>query len=511
MTIGAQPFTPTKRIEICEPGVYADSNCLFVVTTDITNKGKGLRFEGKNYVVDLNGNTLTFNTEPYESPDPKEYHLYKPAFGVMLLGENAELRNGHIIQGKGRSKAARCIYIGCKGGRIHDTVTVITGGDMGKNVFAQWGGFNIELDHNYMVNNADAESDWYGAITLTYAGDNWDIHHNTIVGGHQGILVGGLRAKENVHVHHNYISHKRSRGQKAPEAIYIFASGCEIDNNEIVTIDGRGIEPVGGNNCWHHNIVDVRYTSKADRGFYPENRCYGFWARDRLCGGNRISDNLFVVGNEVLGDESSNSIGMMLCTSPGLPQLNAVVITGNRLFVRHSDKVRSAWGLSLTNVGDQVVFKNNYVWADTAAVVVDDRSKGAIIENNTFVKANNKWKEISSAHQTKDEGARHCLFRGNIIVPPPTATAAPAAPMTPAITRRINGFELHWPASREADVLGYYVYRDGKKVENRLKCTHFYVDVSADPAGRYTYSLSAVNTAGIEGPGCEAVSTETPK
>jgi hypothetical protein len=509
-SVFAQTEAGPRRIEVTEPGVYKDSDCLYVMTKDVTAKGKGFRFEGKNYVVDLGGNTLTFNTEPYKDPNEKEYWLYKPVFGVMMLGEKGELRNGRIVQGDGHDKDARCVYVGVKGGRIHDTTTVISGGDMAKNFFAQWGGADIELDHNYIVNHGEAEGNWYGAITLSEAGTPWDIHHNTIVGGHQGILVGGRRDRENIHIHHNFISHKRTPGQKVPEAIYIRANGCEIDHNEVVTIDGRGLEPTGENNNWHHNVVDIRYTMKAEGGFYPENRCYGYWARNP--NGNVISENLFVVNNEIIGDDTSSCIGVLLTTDPGreLPLRNCTV-TGNRFFIHHNDKSRPACGFSLQHVGDQVVIRDNFVWADTAGVEVDDRSKGAIIEGNTFVRGGVRWKETAPSYQSKGEGLQACTFKDNKVVDPPSDKVAPAAPTGLAITPRLNGYELHWDANKEPDALGYYVYRDGKRVEERLKCGRFYVDTSADPKGKYSYAISAVDTSNNEGPKCAAVSTEAAK
>jgi hypothetical protein len=90
---------------------------------------------------------------------------------------------------------------------------------------------------------------------------------------------------------------------------------------------------------------------------------------------------------------------------------------------------------------------------------------------------------------------------------PPADKDAPAAPKGLRTTGRINGWELHWDANAEDDVLGYYVYRDGKKVEDRLKCGRFYVDVEADPRKRYDYAISAVDLAGNESAKGETVST----
>ena len=501
------PKPEPTRIELAECGTYKDSDCLYVMTKDVVAKGTGFRFEGKNYVVDLGGHTLTFNTEPWKDPNEKEYWLNKVVFGVMLRGENGELRNGTILQGAGHDVDARCIFAGVKKGRIHDTTTVITGGDRGKNIFSQWAGSDIEVDHNYLVNGASAENGWYAALTLFEVGDGWDVHHNTIVGGHQGVLVSGLKPKEGVHVHHNYISNKRTLSQKVPEGIYIRAGGMEIDHNEIVTVDGRGLEPTGKDNYWHDNIVDVRYMSQAAGGFYPENRCYGYWERD--CSGNRIVNNLFFVNNEVVGDDTSNTVGVVITTSNATLRAKNTTITGNRFVIRHNDKARPAWGFELTRVeGDGIVIKDNWVWAATSGVNVDEASKGAVIEGNTFVKSGDAWQLATPAD---GEGVKNCTFKDNKVVAPPADKVAPAAPTGLVITRRFNGYELHWDANKEDDVLGYYVWRDGKRVEDRLKCGRFYVDVAADPKGTYSYEISASDLSGNEGPKSAPVSTATAK
>ncbi|HUV40136.1 MAG TPA: hypothetical protein VMY39_11000, partial [Planctomycetota bacterium] len=472
-----------RRIELTAPGEYTESDCLYVMTRDVVATGNAFSFTGKNVVVDLGGHTLTFNAEPYvpkfdAKASASHKYYFTPPYGVLLARGAAgiELRNGTIVQGAGADKKASCVFIQANGANIHDTTTVTAEAAQARNFFSVWGPSDLDLHHNYIVNRGSAEGGWYGAVSLTMTGTGNDIHHNTIVGGHQGILISAQGGPTKAHVHHNFIQHQRTRGQKAPQGIYIRASGCEIDHNQIVTVDGRGLEPTGGDNHWHHNVVDVRYTSRAGGGFYPENRCYGLWARDAGCDGNRITDNLFVVNNEVVGDDTSNTIGLLLCTSPGNPpQLNNVTVTGNRIFVRHNDRTRPAWGFSLANTGPNVVIRDNFIWADTAAVEVDDRARGAVIEGNTFVKTGEKWQEKVAAWQNKGDGLATCTFRDNKVIDPPVDKTPPAAPGGLAVTRRFNGFELHWNASAEPDVLGYYVYRDGVRVEDRLKCGTFYV------------------------------------
>jgi len=190
-------------------------------------------------------------------------------------------------------------------------------------------------------------------------------------------------------------------------------------------------------------------------------------------------------------------------TPPGdLPKLRSATVADNRFIVHHNDKARPAWGVSLANTGDEVVFKDNYVWSDTAGVHADARTADWRIEGNTFVKPNDAWRLKTGP------GADQCVFKDNRIVEPPADDEAPAAARGLTIIRRFNGYELHWDANAEDDILGYYVYRDGKRVEDRLKCGRFYVDSSADPKTRYTYAISAVDLAGNEGPKGQAVSTD---
>ncbi len=499
-----------RRIEVTEPGEYSGTNCMFFMTKDTTSEGTGFTFDGKNYVVDLGWHTLTFNTRPYEPVFPVDISagarlMFTPPWGVLLKGENVELRNGTVVQGPGQDSQARCVFVRATKVNIHDTTTVISGGDRGRNFYAKWAGAKVELHHNYLVNRAHAERGWYGAITLFEAGTDWDVHHNTICGGHQGILVGGRRDSEGVRVHHNWISHRRTRGQKVPQGIYIRASGCEIDHNEIVTVDGRGLEPTGENNHWHDNIVDIRYTSKASGGFYPENRCYGYWARNP--NGN-VVDNLFVVNNEVVGDRSSNAVGVLLVTDPGrdVPLRNCTV-SGNRLFISHHDKQCPAWGIMLGHVGDQVVVRNNSIWAKTSGVMVRDSAKGAVVENNTFYRTGDQWEMVSVWGGGTGAGVRNCTFKNNRTVDLEKDQAPPTAPRGLSVIRRINGYELHWEPNSEEDVLGYYVYRDGQRVEDRRKCGRFYIDTEAAPTEAHAYSVSAVDISGNEGPKCEPVST----
>ena len=176
-----------------------------------------------------------------------------------------------------------------------------------------------------------------------------------------------------------------------------------------------------------------------------------------------------------------------------------MTVTGNRIVVRHGDRSRPASGFSLRNTGGGVLIKGNYIWARTAGVSIDSRARGSRVEDNTFVRSNDTWQLKTG------EGAANCVFKDNRVVAPPGGGVAPAAPKGLAVTPRINGCELHWKANAEDDVLGYYVYRDGKRVEERLKCGRFYVDTAVKAGEKHSYAVSAVSLSGKESARSKAV------
>ena len=48
-------------------------------------------------------------------------------------------------------------------------------------------------------------------------------------------------------------------------------------------------------------------------------------------------------------------------------------------------------------------------------------------------------------------------------------------------------------------MLGYNVYRDGKKLNRFLKCGSFYVDLPVKKGARHSYAITAVDLSGREG------------
>jgi len=252
------------------PFILDKADATYILTKDVAADGQAFVITGANVTLDLDGHTVVFGNNTAEQVS-----------GVLAKSEGkATVCNGHIVQG------AKC--------KAYSTAV---------------------------------ESRWRTQPT-EILGISTDVHLPN------AYPVKFLGKAENVRIHHNYITHKRTPGQKVPEAIYIRASGCEIDHNEVVSIDGRGLEPTGENNDWHHNVVDIRYVMKAAGGFYPENRCYGYWARNP--NGNRIENNLFVINNEVIGDDTSNTVGLLICTSPNAKRLMNHTVTGNRIIVRET-------------------------------------------------------------------------------------------------------------------------------------------------------------------------------
>ena len=91
--------------------------------------------------------------------------------------------------------------------------------------------------------------------------------------------------------------------------------------------------------------------------------------------------------------------------------------------------------------------------------------------------------------------------------PSPTPTPTPAAPTGLRLTKFFDDYVLQWDDNTEADVLEYYVYKNGARIPISSRGGTFYVDRNV--AGTHTYSVSALTLTGTEGPRCTAVSTTT--
>jgi fibronectin type 3 domain-containing protein len=118
------------------------------------------------------------------------------------------------------------------------------------------------------------------------------------------------------------------------------------------------------------------------------------------------------------------------------------------------------------------------------------------------------WQFMPVAGSTwTDAGSANCH---NSSTPPPTAPAAPTGlTVTSASASQVG---LSWTASTGPNVAGYRVYRNGSAtpLNGSLVPTTGYTDGTVAGGTTYSYTVTAVNTSGVESTRSAAVSATTP-
>ncbi len=503
-----------KRIEITEPGEFFESNAHYVLTKDITARRDALLF-GKpwnrkiqNCIIDLNGHTVTYNTEDY-NPTFREV-----CYGIRVFGPGpVEIRNGIIVQGKGRNAGCHGINLYGALADVHDLTVKVYGAGC-TNISRAGGGEGGRIHDNYLENHATSIAAGLFSptgISMSYVGPHWEVYSNTIIGGHRSIdLRANARARHDTRakIHHNRLAPRRTHGVKAPHAILIYtAHQNEIYENLIDAIDARGINVQMGSkdNHVHHNLVAARYSTAADarKGGYIENRCYGYWERSGGRSGNKVTNNIFIVNNATKGDATSNTIGLIVGTGVNYPEpLLTAEITNNVVLCWHDDPKRSVTGIMLKHCGSGVKVSGNRILARSVGINVWAKSGGVKIANNAVLRPTNAdagWKALGG------EDLRKCPSVGNRSLRLRRDRKRPATPTGLKAIERPGAVELRWKRNTESDLLGYRVYRNGKPLKMPLRGAPFWVDLSVKPGVANTYAISAVDLSGNESRSCSPV------
>lgn len=496
-----------KVVEISEPGKLTQSNTKYVLTKDISAAETAFSFGRgvKNVILDLGGHVVTYNTEKKKGIPGKPYS--ECVYGVSIAArgmENIVVRNGTILQGKGSNAGSHAVRIG--GGKSIEVtgVNCRVHGPSTSCVSSLWGGPAGRIHDNYLENHGTGLKRGLhtpDGIVLSQSGPGWEIYNNTIIGGHRGIAVwnnatgGNYDSKANIH--HNRISPRRVHGQKAPQGILCFGSAMNhIHENEISTDDARGINLQGrgsGGSHVHNNLIACRYSTVAKEGNYVENRCYGYWERDGR--GNRLHDNLFIVGNEVPGDRTSNSIGILATTTGANVRLTAAEFKNNRIIVSHSNPNVPVLGFEIKRSDKDVIVKGNEILARTAAIRVWQKSDGVQLRDNVLLKMPDTPKDAGALD---GDSIEKCTRQGNREAVVKLSRKSPARPTGLRAIHRFEAIELRWKRSAEKDVVGYNVYCDGKRISAYPVGGRFYVHLGVKPGEAHTYEVAAVDLANRE-------------
>ncbi|HUW56702.1 MAG TPA: hypothetical protein VMZ92_08710 [Planctomycetota bacterium] len=491
-------------VEVAAPGALTQSNTRYMVTTDIEAPGTAFTLGNgvTNVILDLGGRVVTYNAETQPKVPGKPYG--ECVYGLLIRGRGIEgivIRNGTIVQGKGSNAGSHAISIQ-SGKRIEICDTNIrVHGPSTSNLATVWTGPDGRVHDNYLENRSRDTAPGLFAptgINLSQTAPGWEIYNNTVVGGHQAVAVWANAAADQrtaYEIHHNRLSPRRIHGLKAPQGILCFGSdGNHIYENEIATDDARGINLQGrgsGNNNVHNNLIACRYSTEATEGNYVENRCYGYWERDGNA--NRLHANVWIVGNEVTGDGTSNSVGILATTTGG--RLKSAQYTQNRIICSHSDPGVDVLGFDVKRSDKDVIVRGNEIFARTSAVRVWSTSDGVQVKENVLLRTP---ATAADAPMLSGDCIDKCTREGNVETTLRVDDDPPRPPTGLHVIQRHEALELRWDRSAEKDVIGYNVYCDGRKLNPYPVggCFHVHVDVKAGQT--HLCQVTALDLAGRE-------------
>ncbi|OGI43762.1 MAG: hypothetical protein A2150_07755 [Candidatus Muproteobacteria bacterium RBG_16_64_11] len=461
----------------------------YVLTQDISAPGTAFTIAASDVILDLGGHTVAYNTAPSSVP---VYGVY-----VNVLRSRVTVRNGTLLQGAGGSARSPAVFIyggtATGGHELHHLVIGVRG-DQTHGIDAGFAGYtfnNSKIHHSYVQVTggvpADCSSGGPAGISLqASASGGAQVHDNIVVESHVGISAAGVGSESGSNpsrIHRNLIQHRRRAGCKGPYGIGVqgISHGVEVDANQIVSDDGRGIIVAGwgqgsaagaSGNSVHDNRIDVGYSTLATGGFYPENSVYGI--RDRYhAGDNRFENNVVLVTNDVTDPGNDHVRGFYIGSDASDADMRGIVARGNTVFARRGQ-------------GSGTIRAFHFDYADEVT-----------IDANRYL----------TAGEVRNTGNVTALTFTNNAPLDVLASSALAAPTGLAVARCLNSYVLTWNTNPEADVFEYAVYRDGAKLPISPRGGTFYVDVGAALPGPHSYAVSALALSGLGGPRSAEAST----
>ncbi|MHA1231752.1 MAG: hypothetical protein ACTSPQ_13980 [Candidatus Helarchaeota archaeon] len=468
------------QIDINSPATLDKANTTYRLINDISAKGTAFTITADNVTLDLNGHKIVYN----------ENFSEEKVYGIKVVCNNATVKNGIIIQGKGSSSnSSGLILRSGSGHNINNLIIKVYGKNCrGIESYAS----KSEIHHIYIENHGTTSDIAYAPDCIYAESRNeagMKIYDNILVKGHRGINLNFfgiyVDSPQKTYVYNNLIQHERTPGTKAPYGIALAkCRNVDVFNNQIISDNGRGIildglgqgVPRGTDYInVYNNRVDVQYSVMANSGQYVENNIYAL--RDRFSSGdNVIKDNIFMVENEVEGYLHAISIG----SGATDPLMKNIKVFNNTIIAR--DQNNKAWG-------GPYIFYLQYV------------NDMEIVDNQYFT--DGKFSNEGEYEFHVD----HLIKSGNEKINPSNGVPSPPTGLT--ITKFLNSYLIQWEPNPEANVFEYIVYKDGQKLPISPRGGNFYVDVEVD--GIHSYSISALTLNNIEGPKSNEISTNNAK
>jgi len=258
-----------ETVPLSAPGILDREGATYVLTQDISAPGTALTIVARGITLDLNGYTVTYNTEPSDTP-VYGITVGSPEVWLNMDERGLRIRNGSIVQGAGGSAHSHAVYMRYTSPRNVEISGLDIGiwGDDSKGVHINWGS-QFHIHDNRITSNVSVCTNRHAydsyAVWIGGAATGVSFHHNTIRGGHGGIAV--TRGND-VAIYENDISHRCLAGNGYGVTLYA-PRNTVVHSNRIVSEDGLGIlvDNEYQNVEITGNYIDVRMVPKAE-GIY---------------------------------------------------------------------------------------------------------------------------------------------------------------------------------------------------------------------------------------------------
>jgi uncharacterized repeat protein (TIGR01451 family) len=257
-----------QTISVTAPGTLDQQGATYVLDQDVSAPGTAFYLTARGITFDLNGHTVTYNTEASATP-VYGISVGSPSAWVNMDESGMRIRNGTVVQGAGASLHSDAVYVHYTNPRnleisgLHLTVS----GSSCHGITVDWGR-TFDVHDNTITSNVSQIVNRYaydGYAMYFKAVTDSSIHDNVVAGGHGGIATVTCI---NTTISGNDISH-RAVDTNGYGILLWAPSGLQVYQNHIHTPDGVGLLVDGpyGNTAIYANTIDVQMGPKPEYGY----------------------------------------------------------------------------------------------------------------------------------------------------------------------------------------------------------------------------------------------------
>ena len=372
------------------PYVLDKPNAVYRLTQDITAPMAAIEIKGDGVTLEMDGHTITYNSEAVEFPDDKwtsRLEGPKAVYGVKISAKKpVKLLNGTIRQGKGRSNGSAVgygsnpLYTGGppNGTEIGAVEFVWSGASISGLIFG-WGAEAI-VHHCTMEDLGTQVMNRHQAISTIDGNGGGDYDHNLVKGTRQQGLNGARSALYNEVYINSYVTNSFGISARAGNKV-------DIGFNKVI---GTGNHPVAFAmmgaflplSKLHDNYCEVMCTRKSNEyGWTGSGGLRTTWGGDYL----DVYGNTFIGYSKARERGGLGSVGHCRLLWVGLPEFTPKgakepikdargIFHNNTFIARGLDDDAKACGIGVVchNQSPNLIFLNNTVISTWGDVLLSD-------------------------------------------------------------------------------------------------------------------------------------------